>query len=486
LEEDIFKKIKNNADKLNEHDINTWILPSLMVHYDSRLNKIARRVYGSDINIVSLNAVKEESKKVLKDALNTFFFKKEHWKNGRNLNTYLLSCLKRLSISLYWNISSVKKISVPTCPICKIYGRKEILISESGMLRCQYCTEESNRLSNEIEDIYNLQSRINLYEMFSLHSRKGYRCPDCLRFIPESIIKDRVICPYPSCIYIGNVKDLTKMAHPTGTSHIKTISLNNKIGDSKESFQSLFKSNCIGPDICINMKERINKEYNILLQVINDQISSIKRNSLSYTIIQKSLMYQAYKNMLDEYPEDMISYLVHLKQNSDFPIQARIFQEYAKLVENHLPFTIKKCGKDIDIISLTSPDLALFDGKSEFEACVDNNHIIPNKTKEEYIGGRNFKNYGRCFIGKVINVIDKNSGKSLKKNIEEYSFVKIKMDNSVSPGLPVIVKHFRILPHYDMHSMVYLQRIRRNIVDSTYFRLHKVKRVRKYKNVQHI
>ena len=50
------------------------------------------------------------------------------------------------------------------------------------------------------------------------------------------------------------------------------------------------------------------------------------------------------------------------------------------------------------------------------------------------------------------------------------------MDKSVEPGTPVIVKHFRILPHYEMHSLVYLQRVRRAIVDSVYFRLNKKKR----------
>ena len=54
----------------------------------------------------------------------------------------------------------------------------------------------------------------------------------------------------------------------------------------------------------------------------------------------------------------MIGYLVHRKQKTDFPIQARIFQTYAQLVEDYMPFTITKGGVDIDIVDVTSPDLS--------------------------------------------------------------------------------------------------------------------------------
>ena len=180
--------------------------------------------------------------------------------------------------------------------------------------------------------------------------------------------------------------------------------------------------------------------------------------------------------MLENHPIEMVRYLVHRYQRSDFPIQARIFQIYYKLVENSLPFTIEKRGKEIDIIDLTSPDLALFDGISEFETEVEKNNIIPNKTKEEYIGGRNYKNYGPCFLGKIIDIIDLESEKSIKNEMLEYGFLQIKMRNVVKVGTPVKVIHYRILSHYEIGSLVFLQHTRKNIVDSVYFRLHGKKR----------
>lgn len=181
--------------------------------------------------------------------------------------------------------------------------------------------------------------------------------------------------------------------------------------------------------------------------------------------------------MLEKYPEEMVSYLVHQKQNLDFPIQARIFQEYAGLVENCLPFSVKKRGEMVDIVDLTDPNLSLFLGISKFEALVKGDHTIPNNTKETYTGGRKFKNYGPCFIGKLIDVIDSSTNYSLKSCVKEYSFVNITLDDSILPGTPVTVTHFRIQSHYEMDSLVHLQRIRRHLVDSVYFRLNKKKRV---------
>ncbi len=488
MDDSIFGKLRQNAESLEEDDLDSWVVPSLMEHYDTKLNALARKAYGDGdgVSSVAIDAFKERSKEELRSALETFFFKKEHWRYGRSLNPYLLTCFRRLSDRLYWDQSIAKRASVPTCPACKHEGRKELLVRESGMLRCQYCTKESERLADELKNMdpassefVSTQTRHKFHALFAIHSKKGYRCPDCSLFIPESIIGERVICPYPGCVYIGGTDDLLDMSHPMGVSCRNMVSLNRSVehGDKGQvSFQDMFEAESVDPEACMDMQTRFYKERDVLLQVIEDQITSIKRNNSSGTIVQKLLMYQAYKNMLDKYPEDMISYLAHVKQSSDFPIQARIFQEYAGLIENYLPFSIEKRGKKIDIISLTSPALALFEGISVFDAEVNYNHTIPNNTKEEYVGGRNFKNYGRCFIGKVIDITNKENGKSIKGSIKEYSFVQIKMDESVEPGTQVTVKHFRILPHYEMHSMVFLQRIRRQIVDSVYFRLHKKKR----------
>ena len=135
---------------------------------------------------------------------------------------------------------------------------------------------------------------------------------------------------------------------------------------------------------------------------------------------------------------------------------------------------MEKGGKKIDIVSLTAPELSLFTGISKYDSKVAADGSIPNETKEEYIGGRKYINHGPCFIGKLISVVDKSTGESVMSNVREYTFSKISTD--LEPGTPVEVTHFRIPSHYEMKGMVFLQRIRRQLVDSIYLRLHKKKR----------
>lgn len=472
-----------------EEDLDRWVVPKLMEHYDSKLNLLARKAYGdknSETSPIAIKAFKEHAKSELRSAVNTFIFKKEHWKSNRSLNTYLLTCFNRLSDRLYWDQGIAKKKTVPVCPACRSLGNKEILIKESGLLRCKICSKESERLISSLDtpgdDIGLIQSRIKLHSSFALHSRKGRKCPECTRFIPSSLVKDGLmICPFQDCIFIGDSSRADNMTHPMGVSSSYMVSLNSVVKSNNNSLnetsiQNLLKADVLRPDSRIDMRMRYEYEYQVLSEVINDQVELINRINSQSTIVQKLLMYEAFKYMIQTYPEEMVSYLVHRKQVSEFPLQAKIFQEYVKLMEDYLPFTIEKNGNKIDIVSLTDPNLSLFSGISEFEAIVRDDGSIPNNTKEEYIGGRSFINYGPYFIGKVINIVDVNTGESIRKHIKDYSFQQVNMDSTVKPGQHVAVKHFRIPSHYEMHSLVFLQRIRKNVVDAIYFRIHKKKR----------
>ena len=186
------------------------------------------------------------------------------------------------------------------------------------------------------------------------------------------------------------------------------------------------------------------------------------------------------KNMLDKYPAEMFSYLVHLKQQPDIPLHSKIFQEYVSLVENHMPFSIIRKNEKISICSLLDKNLRLFEGISKYSAVVRPDGSIPNLTEEKYIGGRNFKDYGRCFIGKVIDIVEKDTNKSLKGAVASYSFSKI--DTSIPASTHVDVTHFRILPHYEIGSLVILQKVRSNIIDKVYFKIHGKKRPKRKVN----
>jgi len=496
----VVEQINEIAQFLSEEDLDEWVIPQLLTFYSSKINSLARKAYGasafneSGTSIAQL-AFKERAKSEIRSAVYTFVFKSEHWRTNRDMNTYLLTCLNRLADRIRWDTESVRKVSVPVCPAAKYLNRKEFLIQEDGFWRSQFCTEELERAIEEINILKNkpnktalekqllikLETTARLYRVFSLHSRKGYRCPDCSGFIPESTNGPYGIsCPYDQCVFFGSVSELERMAHPVGLRPRTDISLQTPVFADEQNgtqIQDTFVAEVVNPDIHMEVNENCHREWEVLNNVIDDQIKLIQRTNSAGTMVQKLSMYEAYKSMLGNHPEEMVSYLVHRKQSADFPIQARIFQEYVRLMQDTLPFTIQR-GDDIyDVLSLTDPNISLFLGVSEFNATVRSDFSVPNCTTETYVGGRKFKDYGPCFIGMLLDVVDRSTGKSLKDSVSEYSFVQIQMMNSVLAGTPVKVIHYRIPSHYEMGSLVYLQRSRRRIVDKVYYLLHGKKRV---------
>lgn len=487
---DIFKQINEVASFLSKEDLNKWVVPKLMEHYFYKLNYLAVKTYGTNgvCNPVAKKAFIENAKEEIHKAVETFIFKSEHWKTGRDLNTYLLTCLNRLSDRLVSDKDSIKKINVPICPGCKFLDRREYMVQDGQFWRCQNCTSDYERIRSEValakenDDfslVMKLESRSNMFRAFAKHSRKGYRCGDCTRFIPESFNGENGIsCPYPDCMFFGDVSKLELMAHPVGLSNRIDLSLQTKIeSDSNEKeIQDLFIAPNVNADSHIEMKQSFDIEYKVLNEVIEEQLKAVKRTNHAGTMLQKVLMYEAYNNMVKSFPEDMVSYLVHRKQASDFPIQSKIFQEYVSLMQDSLPYSIVKENSTHEVVSLLDPKISLFEGVSKFDAQVKSDGTIPNNTKETYTGGRKFKEYGPCFIGMVRDIKDKSTGQSLKDKIKEYSFVKIKMDDEVKSGTQVEVVHYRIPSHYEMGSLVYLQRIRKKIVDKVYFKMYGTKR----------
>lgn len=494
---DIIGNFHNLAPKIIPEDIDTWVLPQLLSHYNEKINYLAVKAYGDAVrgsHTVANAAFKEHAKEELRSAINTFLFKSEHWKTGRDINSYLLICLNRLSDRILWDSDNLKKYNSPVCPGCKHIGTKSFLNPHDKALKCEFCFKETSRLPNEILSLKNksdkdkqdkqnitlFESRLRIHKAFAVHSKKGFRCPDCSRFLPESLNGEfGISCPYDDCFYFGKTEKLESMPHPVSMCQRSMISLQSspsKLDNNKKELQDLFAADNMDADIQMEIQETFEIELEQLISVINDQIKSVQRVNSAGTMVQKLLMYEAYQNMLKQNPEEMISYLVHRKQATDFPIQSRIFQEYVKLMEEVLPFTIERDRGNYTVCSLLDPNLSLFDGISEFEAEVEYDYSIPNKTIETYVGGISFKDYGPCFIGMIIDIVDKNTGTSIKENIKNYTFSQINMEN-IAVGTPVLVKHFRIKSHYEIGSLVYLQRIRKRIVDSVYFKLNGRKRV---------
>lgn len=493
MSSDILNRIAEHASSIAEKDLDEWVVPGLMGLYSSRIDWLARQAYSEQRNAVpdvAVAAFREHAQIELRNGTATFLFKSQLWKEGRDINSYLLTCLNRLAKRLHWDNGAAKKANLLVCPICKLDNRKEFLIAEDKLWRCSNCTEAVSTMTIQLDSmreqlnykgIASLESKFRLHKIFSLHSRKGYRCLDCNRFIPESINTSfGIACPYDDCVFMGRIDELEIMPHPVALSIRQMVSLNETVikDDSLNSptIQDRMEADVIRADVQIDLKEQNEIEYQTLVSVIEEQIEFTKRMNSSGTMVQKILMYESFKIMLEKFPEEMMSYLVHRKQNQEFPIQYKIFQLYAGLLENYLPFSIKRKNETIDILDLTDPNLSLFLGISTFETEVKSNFTIPNKTTEMYTGSRKFKCYGSCFIGKVIDVTDIKTGRSIKDHVKEYNFVQIKMDETILPGTLVKVQHYRIQPHYEMDSLVFLQRIRRHIVDRVYFKINKKKR----------
>lgn len=489
---DVLQKINSSAPFLEEEDVNDEMISNLAEFYQSRIDSHASRVYGGNLADVSRLAFRETSKDRLKNGLMTFLFKTELWRENRDLNSYLLTCLKRHAQQVQNDLENAKRTNVLICPGCRELGERTYLFAEDKLLRCNNCTSESDRILKELKKkdldqktADSLRTRISLHRLFALHSRKGFRCPEvtCGRFIPESLnTKYGILCPYTECDFFGAIDKLETMTHPTGASIRRMVSLNDHGSahgqhqdHNPSSLQDLFEADNVSADIQISVHEDFKHNYDVLMSVINGQITRVERMNNFGSFKNKLHMYYAFREMTEKYPEDMVNYLCFLRQNSDFPIQSTIFQKFVEITENALPFTIPRDGEEVEIFSVVDPELGIFkDGISTFDAEVDQNHLIPNKTIETYTGSRQLRCFGPCFIGLINDVIDKKTGLSLKKKIKRYSFVSIEIDCPV--GIEVTVTHYRIPSHYEMGSLVALQRIRRSIVDRLYFMLHGSKR----------
>lgn len=467
-DDDIFEKINKSINSITNEDIESWIISGLNDYFSKKINSLAYRAYGKDITVLSRAAFVEHAKNTILNATKTFF-RLKRWEVGKNLCPYLHLSLKRLAERIYWDNSSAKRTSVLICPACRLVKKKVILVEFGDLWQCQECSRD---LENNSYD--------QLKKAFALHSKYGYRCPEleCSGFIPESLnTKYGIFCPYPECSFSGNIDHLEKMSHPCTVTSRKIYSLDSKTSDDDDSgtFQDYLEANIISADDAISVTQSYSNEYRIMMDVIEKQSASVKRANSKGTAIQKLLMYEAFTNICKKMPHEMISYLVHMKHNN--PVQSKIFQEYISLIIDALPFSIDKNSETFEIMSATDPELGLFYGESVFQTKVEPGGIIQNKTIETYVGGRKMKCFGPCFIGKIVDLFNLNTNEILLDKIKEYSFVRILMDETVPVGTEVVVSHWRIPSHYELGHMVFLQRIRRAIVDKIYFRLNGTKRL---------
>jgi len=349
------------------------------------------------------------------------------------------------------NKSTVKyrKVAEYLCPGCLFVGRTNLLSVKGNLLVCDDCVASLKKSTDP--------KMIDFFKVFSKHNKRGYRCPDCNRFIPQPIITSQVIiCPYLDCCFSGDLDSLKKMNHPSSQSNLE------KLYSDLDVIKAI--SGSPAADSAFEEKSDLIDKVSVVKSTIDSLKNSVPYNSTDFTAIHKLQAYQAFLNILDLYPEDMIDYLLYNSRSGGF--QNKIFQEYIRLIEESMPFCYKK-GKEVcRVSSLLDKNLSLFDGISTFNGFVNEKCEVKNNTQEFYIGGRKASYVKPFYIGKLLNIIDAKSKNSLLSNVVEYSFSKIKMKDVVL-GSEVIVTHLRVPPHYQMGGMVYVNRARKKIVDKS-------------------
>lgn len=332
-------------------------------------------------------------------------------------------------------VKPTKKIEIKEkkylCPGCLFDNKKEILTGTKFLL-CKVCLKKSKEITDNCKSQF--------YSVFSNHSISGYKCNDCKRFIPNQN-KKQIICPYPDCLFVGNSESMHKMHHP----HLKE-----EVPDSEKENSLIIK------------EDNRSASFKFIKKTIEEQSNSLSYSNFNFTLNHKLFVYQAFLELLEEYPKQMEDYLLYESRSGGF--QNKVFQRYISLLEKSLPFVFKKNGKVFRVESLLDSNLSIFDGISNFEAIVEKG-VIKNNTQEYYIGGRSAAYTKPYYIGKLLNVVDKKSKISLMDNILDYTFSKIKVKD-IEDNTSVIVTHLRVPPHYQMGGMVYVNRIRKSIVDA--------------------
>lgn len=361
---------------------------------------------------------------------------------------------------------TVKKIAVAVCPAHQFLGEDEPC-SGNKIYKCSKCEDG-------LQSAFCTVQEHKLFSTFQTHNKKGYKCPDCDRFVPHPLDSSRdMICPYYDCYFVGRIAQLTTMRHPTIMQKLSLTSLDAPIENSNQTKKDFLPSQTISSDSELEVKELVAKNIKLIKDTIDSQVNALYYLGSNFTRNHYLCMYEAFKVILDKYPHEMISYLVYLKRGES--LQCKIFQEYVNLLQNSMPFGFKKNNKMYRIDSLLDENLCIFDGMSKFEAVVTDKREIKNNTSEFYIGGRSAAYSKPYYIGYLLDVTNVITQQSILSDVREYSFSRIKLTNT-APGTKVIVVHLRVPPHYQMGGMVYLNRIRRKLVDKIYLTLNGTKR----------
>lgn len=430
-------------------ETNSSYVDEFMGKHKFAINKMSNTTY--DHSGVALSAFKSIVKSALDNAYISYTAKN---KEPDRLDSYLYGALKITNTKLV----NENRESVLVCPGCKENGNIEILHFTSEGLCCPNCSKEMNNHNLEIDKLF--------YSAFANHSTAGYRCPECLKFIPD-MSTERLRCPYRGCNFEGAKDVLHKMHHPT-------VKIKRMPGSSNLEWVP----DTTAPEVTrLSAQEEIDIAYKTINDCIDTQIKTLHFKGFPATYVNKLCMYKAFKSSLDKYPEEIIPYLSRIGRTaSGSKIQSKIFQEFVGHLEKSIPFSYTQKGQKHCVESLLDEKLRIFNGESTFIAEVNEHFEIPNLTQEIYVGGRSGYYCQPYYIGKLLEVRDIITNEDLLSKVREYSCIKIYMDSlTTKPGIKVQVKHLRIPAHYQMGGFVYVNRLKKILTEKVQIKLKEMK-----------
>lgn len=407
------------------------------------------RIFYKNSNQISLRSLIEELREELRTGCVAFINKNFPQNELHNYLFYIVNSFCKKNAK-----QEAKKKTEYLCPGCSFFGKENIL-DFNRIFKCTNCKLEFET-SND-------PKKKSFFKSFYIHNKNGFRCPECSNFIPHPLDNAAIIaCPYLDCLFVGQILDLNKMNHPTLKVNVEKLILDvtkNGMAPLKDNIISQENDSCTKLEIVQELQNKVK----MLQDIIETQSNNIPYSSSDFTCHHKLNVYKAFSNLLKHFPEEMSGYLLQTTTDH-MGFQHRLFQEYIKLLDESLPFFVTKNRKRYKVDSLLDDNLNLFDGISVFDGIINEKMKIKNDTKEFYIGGRKASYTRPFYIGKLLNIIDANTKAPLLSFVKEYSFSRIIM-RDIAPGTRVTVTHLRVPPHPQMGGMVYVNRIRKKIVD---------------------
>jgi ribosomal protein L32 len=449
------------------------ILPALKSHIDIVSSRVVSKITTGDLSL-SKQAFQIRVNSIVKYALNTYLQNRK-WENNTKLYPYLLKTISRFGESVLTENSfeSKNNISQHICPACKEYKMREVLSFDGVNFICNNCNLKIDDVNKEITNCNDstkldyLEKKLYFIKTFSKHSKTGVRCPDCKRFVPESCyIGDFLICPYPKCN--ADCTYAETMKHPVQCIKQNSIDIDFKPKFLEGSnYSGLFCSENQNAFIILrNEEDLVNKT-----KIINSVIEMQKLTQCNLRKMpNKYCMYQAFQNVLEKHTEDMVKYITLGGQREGVSIQSLIYQEFGRLIEERFPICFFTKGKQVLIDNPLDERLHLYDGMHQFSNYIDQYGVIKKKIQYK-LSNETFEKIPSkedSFIAKIISIEDQ-YGNDLINHIDEYNFSSIKMKNfeKTKPGTILTVKYYSIRPNYTLGSMIYVQRIKKKLMESS-------------------